>query len=386
MKKSLSIFIFALFFHSFLYANPQQDLQQALAQLTLRLERLQSSLNKRLSPKKAEEYFGSEELPIPPEIREYILEKIIPTSLSSGGVATFKNILENLNKVSQISKAYNEALQNSHFKKIIVQKLFGIITPRELSSMKLPKTLSNSKTVLGTINNILYYYKLLRYPSASAQVIDGAIRYIVDAGIDPNTLMHGQDILLNIAILYATPNTVKYLVQKGANVNLSDYLSDNYVPFPFSRALYYSPASALILLESPSIDIATILANLSKYKIQVTTPTLKFLHDGKMYTQIFNVLLDKGMSPNATILWDIEETPSVTVFNTIAALYPQALSLIEKMLKNGADPSKTFFNGWQSITALEYAQDKMNDTDTPEKDRAAYKKLYELLQKYKKTA
>ena len=76
MKKSLSIFIFALFFHSFLYANPQQDLQQALAQLASHLQSLQAALNKIAKPTVA----PSAEPPInmlPYELVYYITEKTI---------------------------------------------------------------------------------------------------------------------------------------------------------------------------------------------------------------------------------------------------------------------------------------------------------------------
>lgn len=350
----------------------EREVQKNLSQLMYQLQSLQSALAK----KTVEIRPQRENIPMIPEMIQYTLLQLIPNSPIDKD--NFKTILIALDKASRTSKEYDRALQDPYFKKIIVQKLFGIVTPEMLSSMKLPRTFSNNNTVLGTINNILYYYNVLSYP-ADALKVDRGIRYIVDTGIDPNFLITNQGTLLSVAIQYATSNTVKYLIQQGADVNL---ISRHWTPF--CLALYYAPASALMLLESPNLDIKAVLEKLSDCTIQVGTPTLRFLYNsGKIYARIFDVLLDKEMSPNATIKWAVKQTPGVTIFNTMSALYPEALPLIEKMLKNGADQSKTFFDGRSQVTALQYAEYAMNNADSS-RDREAYKKLHALLLKYKK--
>ena len=209
-----------------------------------------------------------------------------------------------------------------------------------------------------------------------------AIKYIVDAGVDPNFYVNEYITLLDAAIQQDTPNAVQYLIQKGADINLQ---TAYYKP-PFIIALLYSPKSALIILENPTINLESIKAFLPRAEMQIDERTSE-LEDCESYEKIFNILVDKGISPDTPLYWQDTSAHiyASTIFLTIALLCPEALSLIKKMLEKGATLKPTEFNGLIEFNPLEYAERMKTNGEISAERRAAYKKLYELLQKYKKT-
>jgi ankyrin repeat protein len=394
MNKSLSIFVFALFFHSFLYANPQQDLQQALAQLSSRLERLRSGFSK--TAQSTVVPATELEIPILPyEMVHYITESIIPNKLNAESIElvpsqqrarliaeqkkAFIQILQSIAAFISASKANREALSNPRYNKIIIKKLFALVNPYLLNNLKLPQKLSQDPTILGTIHNILYYISLLKYPPRPTDPIDKAIRYIVDSGVDPNFFV-GSDTLLDKAIKNNLPDTVDYLIKNGADINLKHRDGE----LPFTIAFNNSLKLALKLSKNPTINVK-LIENQPEGTLK-TLPLLKLLGENiKIYEDIFNNLLDKGLSPNIKLKFYPQ---NLTLFDFFIVFGGQSLSipLIQKMLDRGANINgqNIFVEDLRSyVTPLQYAEHMKNakymKTIENEEARKNYEELYELL-------
>lgn len=204
-------------------------------------------------------------------------------------------------------------------------------------------------------------------------------------------------------IYYNLPETVRYLIKKGADVNLKNgnyrgypenkpyapTFNAYYNQIPFALAFNKSPQSALILLEQPGIDMELIKENLPN-----SFPDyLAMSNYYQEYSKVIEELIGKGIDPNTTVtVWmgkfHIALTSSLLglMFNAIhlastkeSANIPHIISdhiaIIKLLLEHGAKINTQYFevNSGSLATPLEFV----------EKNKDQYPELYELIQNYK---
>lgn len=386
------LFIVIIFSPLLLYGNGIQNLKRTLAQLKFQLESLESA-------------FIHREVKTPYEIKHIILQNLIPESPISSP-DEFKKILNNIGNFMLTSREYKEAFQHTYFNELLIKKLFMKVSPNLLDQLKFPeqpddkfefrKKASEGIPFLETVKNILYYIFILRRRNiselmtlqATPKQLAYAIHYIVDAGVDPNFFLTKDYTIFGKALMNDLPNTVKYLIEKGADINFSTNINKGnlkrlqfYHQIPFIVALTFSPRSALILLRDPRINLELIQENFKFNRIFASI----LIPNKELYAEIFDILLDDGFSPNEIInsagkITRYETISELSIFTLTIVFIKGPISLIQKMLEKGADIGQ--ISPLIETTPLAYVEFEMRDVHNSEEIRTLYKEIYDLIKKH----
>ncbi len=311
---------------------------------------------------------------LPWELTEAIILDTIPDSIQDS--KTFYQTIKDLTGIAKSNKVnFYETLKQDSTKQKIIQKLFkNIHYYHQINDKEAPLEISDDKSVLGTINNVLFYLnQIANQPFHQKASLRNAMNFILNAGINPNFFIKNMN-LLAFAIHYNLPDIVDTLIINGADINLpsripsqSQYL--NYEDAtPFMYALSFSPQSALELLESSELTLDT--NNIKLYKTKMDP----------LYFEIIKKMIERGIDPNTEISTIIKgETVKASLFGMLLSLYQKnesELETIDFLLKKGAKINKPFYNFFSR-----------KKPQTPIKFVTTYKEihpeLYNLLEGYK---
>ena len=153
------------------------------------------------------------------------------------------------------------------------------------------------------------------------------VKYLIDRGADVNSLDACDDTPLHYACIYGNLDIVKILLDNGANVNSLDYFDTT----PLYTAVSNADIVSLLIENGADIEIANFLGD---------TPLIHACSHG--YTESMKVMLENGADANC-----------VTEYGSYPIHYVTNEEQIDLLLQYGADiNSKDLYTG---STPLEYA-------------------------------
>lgn len=366
IKKVFVLFVFSIFFINFTALAMQSPLIKRPHSLIDAEGKLPDNQEKQTSS-------------LPWELTAKIIVDTIPDTFenSDSFFATIK-YLKDL-AVSNKREFY-KTLQQAWAKKAIIQKLFDAVQYKQLDPRKFPKKISNDPSILGTINNILFYLRKIELDKIPNHNYANTIHYLVEAGVNPNFFV-GNNNLLHTAIVRNLPSVVQYLIDNGAdintrNLNYREYTQGKTLQFipqanraPFILALQHSPASISLLLENPTLDITRINEDIMGILFPYS--------ENFLYT--IKKLVEKGLDSNIALVtkigkYNMQQTTSLLGF--ALAFYPnkQDLNLVTLLLDHGADVKQPYYNFItdKRETPLEFVQN----------NKTAFPELYDVIKEY----